>query len=121
MRTFVLIWLLAASLTAPSISQNESVGMNGLVLKSDGQPMKGAFVVLRDYQQADAAHISDSWQSRTEAGGSFSFAVPRGCYDIFVSANFQFLPFTRRVCVQSGPPVLRIKLKSDPHPSLLQR
>jgi|SRR5579885_1494038 len=120
MRSFILIWLLAIVLPVPSISQSEPVGISGLVLKPDGQPITGAFIVVRDYQQTDPAHISDSWQSRTGEQGNFSFAVPRGCYDIFVSANLRFLPSAQRVCTQSGAPVLRIKLKADPHPILLQ-
>ena len=70
--------------------------MNGLVLRPDGKPMEGAFVLIRDYQQL-GGFVSDRWESRTAADGSFSFATPNGCYDIFISGNAQFLPFTSDV------------------------
>jgi hypothetical protein len=117
MRTVALTCVLLAAV--PSLSQNKPIGMTGVVLKPDGKPMEGAFVLIRDYQQADQGYISDRWESRTAADGSFSFAVPRGCYDIFVSANPQFLPLTRRLCAKPKHPSLRIKLRSDPHPFLL--
>ncbi len=118
MRAFALICVLLV--TIPSISQNEPIAVNGVVLKPEDKPMEGAFVLIRDYRQAGAGYISDRWQSRTAADGSFSFAAPRGCYDIFVSANLQFLPFAQRVCVQPELRGLRTKLKADPHPRLLQ-
>jgi hypothetical protein len=49
MRTSALMCILLAFATAPSTSQNEPVGMSGVVLKADGKPMAGAFVVVRDF------------------------------------------------------------------------
>jgi hypothetical protein len=117
MRTFALICLLLAAI--PSTCQNESFAVKGVVLNPEGKPIERAFVLIRDYQQPSAGYISDSWESRTGADGSFSFTAPRGCYDIFVSANLQ-LPSAQRVCVQRELRGVRIKLKADPHPTLLQ-
>lgn len=119
MRTVVLICLLVVAFQ--SFAQNEASGMNGIVLRPDGKPIEGAFVLIRDYQQLSQGYVSDRWESRTTADGSFSFAAPKGCYDIFISGNARFLPFTQRVCVKSEHKLLQIKLTSDPHPVLLQR
>ncbi|HKT88247.1 MAG TPA: carboxypeptidase-like regulatory domain-containing protein [Candidatus Sulfotelmatobacter sp.] len=118
MRAAVLMCLLVVAFQ--SFAQNEVSGVHGLVLRPDGKPIEGAFVLIRDYQQLNQGFVSDRWESRTGADGSFSFAAPNGCYDIFVSGNAQFLPFTQRVCVKSENQVLKIKLKPDPHPMLLQ-
>jgi hypothetical protein len=117
MRALALICILVVAV--PSISQNEHTRINGVVLRPDGRPLEGAFVIVRDFQQTGQGYISDTWQARTATGGSFSFAAPRGCYDIFVSGNTQFLPFAQRRCVQPEGAVLKIKLKADPHPVLL--
>ena len=119
MRVFALICVLLVAI--PTISQDEPIGVNGVVLNPDGKPIEGAFVLLRDYRQVYAGHISDRWESRTAEDGGFSFAAPRGCYDLLLSANLQFLPLAQRVCVQRELRGLRIKLKADPHPMLLQR
>jgi hypothetical protein len=119
MRTFALIYVLLIG--TPSISQNQLPVPKGLVLEPNGQPIKGAFVLLRDYEQTDAEYVSDRWEGRTAADGSFSFAAPSGCYDLFISANPRFLPLTQRVCVQPERGGLKIKLKADPHPKLLIR
>jgi hypothetical protein len=60
------------------------------------------------------------WEGRTDPGGGVAFATPRGCYDILVSATFEFLPFAQRYCmVSSENSSVRVKLKADPHPLLL--
>ena len=118
MRTLALLCVLV--LAVPSISQNAPVAVNGVVLTHDGKPIQGAFVLMRNYQQPGGEYVSDRWESRTAADGSFSLAAPRGCYDLFVSASLQFLPLAQRVCVQRELRGLRIKLKADPHPLLLQ-
>jgi hypothetical protein len=102
---------------------SQPMSMNGrVVAQNGGKPMAGAFVVVRDYQQLDQSYVSSKWESRTAADGSFSFAIETGCFDVLVSANGQFLPFAQRVCIRDqGNSVLMIKLKSDPHPVLLQR
>jgi len=119
MRTLALICVLVVAV--PSISQNEHTGISGFVLMPDGKPIHGAFLLIRDYQQLGEGYISNRWESTTDADGRFSFPAPKGCYDIFVSANGNFIPFTRRMCIQSELPTLAIKLKADPHPVLLQR
>jgi hypothetical protein len=119
MRTLATICVLF--IAVPLIAQSEALALKGFVLKPDGQPIVGAFVLIRNYQQADAEYVSDRWESRTAADGSFSFAAPGGCYDVFVSANPQFLPLTQRVCVQHERGTLEFKLKADPHPRFLIR
>src|SRR5215831_10133798 len=98
MRTLALTCLLLSAVS--SISQDAPLGVNGVVLTYDDKPISGAFVLLRDYQRPNRGNISDTWETRTSADGSFSFAAPTGCYDIFVSANTQFLPTGQRICVQ---------------------
>ena len=107
----------------PMISQNTlPSSVSGIVIAGDtGKPVEGAFVVVHDFQQLDQAYVSSKWESNTAVDGSFSFVVQMGCYDILVSANARFLPFAQRVCIRAdGPPVLKIKLKADPHPMLRQ-
>ncbi|MGH9495517.1 MAG: hypothetical protein ACRD3B_11005 [Candidatus Sulfotelmatobacter sp.] len=91
----------------------------------DRKPVKDAIVLVRDYQQLDQSFLSSQWEDKTAADGSFSLVTGtdwRGCYDIFVSANSRFLPFAQRVCLQAEhPQILKIELKADPHPVLLQR
>ncbi len=118
MRTLVLICILVVAV--PSISQNEPTGISGFVLMPDGKPINGAFVLIRNYQQLDEGYVSNRWEGSTDVDGRFSFAAPKGCYDIFVSANGKLLPFTRRQCIQSERPALVIKPKADPHPVLWQ-
>jgi len=120
MRIFVLLACVLA-FAVPLICQNESLGLGGLVLNPDGQPIEGAFVLIRDYRQPSAGYVSDKWESRTAADGSFSLSAPRGCYDVFISANLQLLPFAGRICTQPELHRLRIKLKADPHPVLLKQ
>jgi len=118
MRTLALMCVLFSAVH--SISQDEPIAIKGVVLKRNGNPIEGAFVLIRDYRQTSAGYISDRWESRTAADGGFSFAAPRGCYDVFVSASLQFLPLAQRVCVQRELRGLRIRLKADPHPLLPQ-
>lgn len=119
MRTFVFACLIAVAL--PSISQEESIALKGLVLNPAGKPIENAFVLLRDYRQTGTEYMSHRWETRTAADGSFTTAVPRDCYDLFVSANAQFLPFSGRICVQAELRTLTIKLKADPHTSIQER
>ena len=118
MRTLVLICILSVAVL--SISQNEPTGISGFVLMQDGKPINGAFVLILDYQQLDEGYVSNRWEGKTDVDGKFSFAAPKGCYDIFVSANSKFLPFTRRQCIQSERSPVVIKPKADQHPVLLQ-
>jgi hypothetical protein len=115
----LFLFLVTSLLTSQS---NPPVSVRGTVIGGEGgRPIGGAFVVVRDYQQLDQGYVSSKWESHTAADGSFSFVTQTGCYDILVSANAQFLPFARRVCIRAGlPSVLKIKLKADPHPILLQ-
>ena len=121
MRTVISVTIVIASLAVGLHSQgNQSVAVKGAVIREDGTGIKAAFVLLRDYEpQNPAAYVSDKWETRTEKDGSFSFIVQPGCYDVFVSANALFFPFTQRICIQPQPtPALKIKLKADPHPKL---
>src|ERR1700749_1209458 len=94
--------------------------IKGIVAREDGKPVPHAFVLVRDYQEASEDYITDKWDTRTEADGSFSLVLEQRCYDIFVSANAQLLPFSERVCFQvERSPILKIKLKADPHPRML--
>jgi hypothetical protein len=54
MRTFVLICVLFVAI--PTISQDEPIGVNGVVLNPDSKPIEGAFVLIRDYRQSDVGH-----------------------------------------------------------------
>ena len=89
MRAAVLMCLLVVAFQ--SFAQNEVSGVHGLVLRPDGKPIEGAFVLIRDYQQLNQGFVSDRWESRTGADGSFSFAAPNGCYDIFVSGKYAYI------------------------------
>jgi len=101
---------------------NPPATMKGVVARGDGKAVAAAFVLVRDYQQTSQGYVADRWETRTEVDGSFSLEVEPGCYDIFVSANTQFLPFSRRICIQAErSSVLKINLKADPHPLLRQR
>ena len=94
--------------------------MKGIVATEDGKPVPSAFILVRDYQRACQDYVADKWETRTEVDGTFSLVMEQGCYDIFVSANAQFLPFSKRICSQvQRSPVLKIKLKADPHPRML--
>ena len=118
MRTLALMCFLLVAV--PFNFADEPIVVKGVVLRNDGKPLEGAFVLIRDYRLPGAGNVSDKWESRTAADGSFSFTAPRGCYDIFVSANSQFLPLAERLCVEPELRALRIKLQPDPHPVQLQ-
>jgi hypothetical protein len=123
MRTFkiaaVLLPLIPLSGTA---QRNPQTTMRGVVTSEDGKPVPSAFILVRDYQQASQDYIAHKWETRTEVNGSFSLVMEQGCYDIFVSANMQFLPFSKRICFEvQRRPVLKIALKADPHPRMLLR
>jgi hypothetical protein len=123
MRIFNLTAVLLTSISLPAMAQgNPAATMKGVVAREDGKAVASAFVLVRDYQQTSQGYVSDTWESRTEVDGSFSLVVEPGCYDLFVSANTQFLPFSRRICIQAErSSVLKINLKADPHPLLRQR
>ena len=107
----------------PMISQNSLPGsVRGVVIAEEtGKPVGGAFVIVHDYQQLDQGYVSSKWESNIGVDGGFSFVMQTGCYDILVSANARFLPFAQRVCIRADRrPVLKIKLKADPHPMLRQ-
>ena len=122
MRTFNLAAVLLTLISLPVIAQgNPPATMKGIV-RENGRAVASAFILVRDYQQTSQDYVANKWETRTEADGSFSLVMQPGCYDIFVSANAQFLPFSRRICIQlERSAVLEINLKADPHPLLLQR
>ena len=43
-----------------------------------------AYVLLHDYQVPGYGHVSENWETRTQADGTFSMVVEPGCYDLFV-------------------------------------
>jgi hypothetical protein len=60
MRTLATICILL--IAVPSIAQSGSLALKGIVLRPDGQPLEGAFVLIRDYQRTDATnaeYVSD--------------------------------------------------------------
>jgi len=120
MRILKPVGMLLALALFPLVSQaNPAANMKGVVTKQDGKPEEGAFVLVRDYQQLSRGYVAEKWESRTAADGSFSFAIEAGCYDIFVSSNALFLPFSERVCIEAeSNQALKVKLKADPHPRL---
>jgi hypothetical protein len=117
MRAFSrIVFLLSVAVLQLVGQDNPQATMKGIV-SGEGKPIQSAFVALRDFEQS--LQSSHTWETRTLLDGSFSLLVPPDRYDIFVSANAQFLPMSKRVCVQAaGTAVVRIKLKADPHPRL---
>ena len=120
MRIFKIAAVLLPLISVSGIAQsNAKANMKGVVATLDGKAVPAAFILVRDYQQPSQDYVAHNWETRTEADGSFSLLMEPGCYDIFVSANAQFLPSSMRVCFQVQPsPVLKIKLKADPHPRM---
>ena len=116
-RRFSVLFLLFAS---PLLSQSSHpVSMKGIVMGA-GKPIAGALIVVHDYQQTNQDHVSSQWEARTEADGSFTFDTGPGCYDILVSANFEFLPRVQRLCLLANHlAALKVTLKKDPRPRLL--
>lgn len=119
MRAFNLV---AVFLTLTSLSVmaqgNPPASMKGFV-RAKEKPVASAFILVRDYQQTSQDYVAHKWETRTEADGTFSLVMEPGCYDIFVSANADFLPFTRRVCFHvERSSIVKINLKADPHPVL---
>ena len=116
MRTFraglILLTLAAAPLMAEG---NQQATMHGVVTGKEGRPVQSAFVLVRDYQQS--SQDTQKWETRTAGDGSFSLLMPPGCYDIFVSADVMLLPLSQRICIQADDnSILKIQLKTDPHP-----
>ena len=120
LRNLLLAAIMLSAATLPSLSQgNKAQIMRGIVVREDGTGIKAAFVLVRDFGIFSEDYVSDRWETRTEQDGSFSLMIQPGCYDIFVSANALFFPYTQRTCVQPSPSsVFKIKLKADPHPKL---
>ena len=120
MRSLILAVILLTFAATPLMSQgNRPAPMKGVVTRQDGSGIKGAFVLVRDYQSPSEDYVAQDWETRTETDGSFSFVMDPGCYDIFVSATAQFLPFSQRICIQAERSKLfKIKLNPDPHPRL---
>ena len=123
MRSFKRAVVLLPLISLSAIGQGQpQAAIKGVVAREDGKPVPHAFILVRDYQEAGQDYIADKWETRTEADGSFSLVLEQRCYDIFVSANAQLLPFSERICFQvQRSPVLKIKLKADPHPRMLLR
>src|SRR4051812_27736539 len=114
MRTLKMAAVLLPLIPLSGVAQrNPQATMTGVVATVDGKPVPSAFILVRDYQRASQDFVSDKWETRTEVDGSFSLVMEQGCYDIFVSANAQFLPFSKRICSQiQRSPVLKIELKA---------
>ena len=113
----VVAGLLALALVQVVAQENRQATLNGVVTGQEGKAVQAAFVIVRDYEQS--SQDSQRWETRTAPDGSFSLTMPAGCYDIFVSANPVLLPWTQRICIEpERRSVLRIKLKTDPHPRL---
>ena len=123
MQTLNLAAVLLTLICVPVMAQDGPTAMmKGVVAREDGKAVAAAFVLVRDYQQTSQDYVANKWETRTEADGSFLLVMEPGCYDIFVSANAQFLPFSRRICIQvERNSVFKINLKPDPHPLLLKR
>lgn len=124
LRMYKAVGLFVFLVASPLVSQSDlPMSVSGIVMGGEfSGPVGGALIVVRDYQQLDQGNVSSKWESHTAADGSFSFLMQTGCYDILVSANARFLPLAKRVCIRAErPSVLKIKLKADPHPILLQR
>jgi len=87
--------------------------LEGVVIGESSSPVHGAYVLVHDNSPVVSEHLAQNWEMRTGSEGRFSFKVPVGCYDVFVSATV-FAPRSERVCVKDGYGiVLKLKLKSD--------
>jgi hypothetical protein len=122
MRSVIRTIALIACISIPLFSQgNPSVVLKGAVVGEDGAGIKAVFVLVRDFDASNQEYVSNKWETRTGADGTFSFVIQSGCYDIFVSANELFFPFAKRICIRSQPTSLKVKLKANPHPVLRQQ
>jgi hypothetical protein len=116
MRAIRLTALFLSLFASPLMSQSRGPAtLNGVLTKEDATAIKGAFVLVRDYEKTSQNYVANKWETQTEANGKFSFVLQPGCYDIFISANTYFLPFSRRICIQGErSSMLKVKLKADP-------
>ena len=109
-----ILWfpILLLVFAIPSRAQgNEALSLTGTIT-SGGKPVAGAFVLLRDIESPSHEFVSKNWEMHTEADGRFSFRVPPGRYDLFVSSNSS-LPFSQRMRVEKKDSVLKIELRAD--------
>jgi hypothetical protein len=120
MKVSMLAAILALVISVPAVPQSDKAStLNVTVLTQDESPIGDAYVVLHDYQTSGHGNVSENWETRTHADGSFSFMVEPRCYDLFVSQG-AMVPYSQRICVGPKPvSKLRIKLHPDPHPRLL--
>jgi len=120
MKVSILAVILALVISVPALPQSDKAStLNVTVLTQDERAIGDAYVVLHDYQTSGHGNVSENWETRTQADGSFSFVVEPRCYDLFVSKG-AMLPYSQRICVGRKPvSKLRIKLHTDPHPRLL--
>jgi hypothetical protein len=123
MRTFRIAVILLPLIPLSGIGQRDpQTTINGIVAREDGKAVPSAFILVRDYQRMDQDCVADKWETRTAVDGSVSLVMEQGCYDIFVSANAELLPFANRICFKvQRSPVLKIKLKTDLRPRMLLR
>ena len=117
-----MLAILPFIISAPAISQNDAQStLSGTGHIQDGKIVADAYVLLHDYQTHGHGLVAENWETRTQADGSFSFAVEPRCYDLFVSQAVM-LPYSQKICVGPQPvSKLKIKLRPDPHPRLILR
>ena len=88
-----------------------TVQANGVLVAQDGSPISKALVVFIPIMENGPEANSHQWEMRVGSDGRFSFTVPVGCYDAFVTA-VSFDPQAQRVCLDYRTnDVLRLKMK----------
>ena len=111
-----------AAIFALSIAATSSTmtAVEGVLTGESSGAIRGAYVLVHDSSPGSSQYVAQNWEMRTGEDGRFSFKLPSGCYDFFVSATF-FFPYSDRVCVHDGRnDLLKLKLKADKHVRLTE-
>lgn len=109
-KTLLPILLLVFAISSRA-QGNEALSLRGTIIASE-KPVADAFVLLQDVESPSQEFVSKNWEMHTESDGRFSFRVPPGRYDLFVSSNGS-LPFSQRIGVEKKDSVLKIELRPD--------
>lgn len=94
-RLWVGAVVIASALLCTAMS---TVQVNGVIIAQDGRPISKALVLLVPVTENGPEANSHQWEMRVGSDGRFSFTVPVGCYDAFVTALW-FDPQAQRVCL----------------------
>ncbi len=91
----VVVVVIACALLSTATT---TVKIDGVVLAQDGRPIRNALVLLLSIEENGPEANAHQWEMRVGSDGRFSFTVPVGCYDAFVTAP-EFDPQAQRVCL----------------------